>query len=148
MGIQIDAPGTGEDPAGGLSKAVEMCNNNGHCRKFDVGVMCPSFRVTREEIHSVRGRANTLRLALSGQLEGDITGPEVAQAMDLCVGCKACRRECPTGVDMARMKIEAAYQRGTRQGFSLRDRLVASLPALAQRVHRTPALGVLFKQAQ
>ena len=141
MGIQIDAPGTGEDPAGGLSKAVEMCNNNGHCRKFDVGVMCPSFRVTREEIPSARGRANTLRLALSGQLEGDITGPEVAQAMDLCVGCKACRRECPTGVDMARMKIEAAYQRGTRQGFSLRDRLVASLPALAQRVHRTPALG-------
>ncbi|MCU0869621.1 MAG: FAD-binding oxidoreductase, partial [Burkholderiales bacterium] len=65
---QITAPGTGGDPAGGLAKAVDLCNNNGHCRKFDAGTMCPSFRVTRDERHGVRGRANTLRLALGGQL--------------------------------------------------------------------------------
>ena len=65
------APGTGGDVTGGLAKAVEMCNNNGHCRKFDAGTMCPSYRVTRDEQHLTRGRANTLRLALSGQLGAD-----------------------------------------------------------------------------
>ena len=65
---QLSAPGSGEDPTGGFAKAAEMCNNNGHCRKFDAGTMCPSFRITRDEIHLTRGRANTLRLALSGQL--------------------------------------------------------------------------------
>ena len=68
---ELTAPGTGGDPTGGFAKAVEMCNNNGHCRKFDAGTMCPSFRVTRDEIHLTRGRANTLRLALSGQLGTD-----------------------------------------------------------------------------
>ncbi len=68
---QVTAPGTGGDPAQGFAKAVEMCNNNGHCRKFDAGTMCPSFRVTRDEEHSTRGRANTLRLAVSGQLGAD-----------------------------------------------------------------------------
>ncbi|HXU55538.1 MAG TPA: FAD-binding and (Fe-S)-binding domain-containing protein, partial [Casimicrobiaceae bacterium] len=102
------APGSGNDVTRGLAKAVEMCNNNGHCRKFDAGVMCPSYRVTRDEQHTTRGRANTLRLALSGQLSGeDLGGEAVHAALDLCVSCKACRRECPTGVDMARMKIEA-----------------------------------------
>ena len=62
----LSAPGTGGDPAQGFGKAVEMCNNNGHCRKFDAGTMCPSYRVTRDELHLTRGRANTLRLALSG----------------------------------------------------------------------------------
>ena len=66
------APGTGGDPAQGFAKAVEMCNNNGHCRKFDAGTMCPSYRVTRDEQHLTRGRANTLRLALSGQLGADV----------------------------------------------------------------------------
>jgi hypothetical protein len=66
---QTTAPGTGGDPAMGLAKAVEMCNNNGHCRKFDAEVMCPSYRVTRDEKHLTRGRANTLRLALSNQLD-------------------------------------------------------------------------------
>ncbi len=64
----LTAPGSGGDLAGGFAKAAEMCNNNGHCRKFDAGTMCPSFRVTRDEKHLTRGRANTLRLALSGQL--------------------------------------------------------------------------------
>jgi hypothetical protein len=68
---QTTAPGTGEDPSHGLAKAVEMCNNNGTCRKFDAGTMCPSYRVTRDEKHLTRGRANTLRLALTGQLGAD-----------------------------------------------------------------------------
>ena len=88
--------------------AVEMCNNNGHCRKFDAGAMCPSYRATRDEQHLVRGRANTLRLALTGQLDEEgLASIDVAEALKLCVSCKACRRECPTGVDMAKMKIEA-----------------------------------------
>ena len=92
----------------GLLGAAEMCNNNGTCRAFNAGSMCPSFRATRDEQHGVRGRANTLRLALSGQLgAAGLAGADVKEALSLCVSCKACRRECPTGVDMARMKIEA-----------------------------------------
>jgi FAD/FMN-containing dehydrogenase/Fe-S oxidoreductase len=116
----------------GLASAVEMCNNNGHCRKFDAGTMCPSYRATGDEIHLTRGRANTLRLALSGQLHGALDGGEVRDALELCVGCKGCKRECPTGVDMAKMKIEATWQRKQREGFSLRDRLIGHLPHLAR----------------
>jgi FAD/FMN-containing dehydrogenase/Fe-S oxidoreductase len=129
---------------GGMLGAVEMCNNNGTCRKFDVGVMCPSYRVTRDETDSTRGRANTLRLAMTGQLgpEG-IAGPEVAEALKLCVSCKGCRRECPTGVDMAKLKIEATAARVERHGMSLRDRLVAGLPRYAPWASRVPALANL-----
>jgi FAD/FMN-containing dehydrogenase/Fe-S oxidoreductase len=126
----LTAPGTGGDPAQGFAKAVEMCNNNGHCRKFDAGTMCPSYRVTRDEIHLTRGRANTLRAALSGRF-GDFPSPAVHDALALCVSCKGCRRECPTGVDMARMKIEAQYQWQRRQGVPLADRLIAFLPRYA-----------------
>jgi len=120
------------DHPGGLLSAVEMCNNNGTCRTFDAGVMCPSYRVTRAEEHLTRGRANTLRLALTGQLGPDaLAGVDVAAAMKLCVSCKACRRECPTGVDMARMKIEALAARAARHGVGWRERLVAELPRYA-----------------
>ena len=121
-------PGAG----GGFQGAVEMCNNNGACRKIEGGVMCPSYRVTRDERDVTRGRANSLRLAITGQLGPDaLTSDEMAETMKLCVSCKACRRECPTGVDMARMKIEVMAARAARFGFSLRDRLVGWLPRYA-----------------
>ncbi|GMG81734.1 FAD-binding and (Fe-S)-binding domain-containing protein [Paralimibaculum aggregatum] len=116
----------------GLQGAVEMCNNNGACRKLGEGVMCPSYRVTRAERDLTRGRANTLRLAMSGQLgPGALTSDEMAETMKLCVSCKACRRECPTGVDMARMKIEVQAARAAARGVGLRERLVAHLPRYA-----------------
>jgi len=118
---------------GGFAGAVEMCNNNGHCRKFDAGTMCPSYRATGNERDLTRGRANTLRLALSGQLEGeDFAGESVREALELCVSCKGCRRECPTGVDMSRMKIEFTAEYKRRHGFTRRDRLVAHVPRNAR----------------
>src|SRR4051812_13610050 len=114
---------------GGFSGAVEMCNNNGHCRKFDAGTMCPSYRATGNERDLTRGRANTLRLALSGQVEGeDFAGDAVHEALELCLSCKGCKRECPTGVDMARMKIEHLAGYKARHGLTLRDKVVAHLP--------------------
>jgi len=135
------APGTGGDLAGGFAKAAEMCNNNGHCRKFDAGTMCPSFRVTRDEKHLTRGRANTLRLALSGQLGSEgLRSNAVAAAMDLCVSCKGCKRDCPTGVDMARMKIEVKSARRMAKGLSWRDRLIGATPSMAPYARRMPWL--------
>ena len=130
-------PGSGGDPAHGLTSAIEMCNNNGHCRKFDAGTMCPSFRVTRDEQHTTRGRANTLRLALAGQLgQEDFAGDAVRDALDLCVSCKGCRRECPTGVDMAKLKIEFLAARNARYGVTLQQRLIAYMPRYAPALSR------------
>ncbi|HYH41235.1 MAG TPA: FAD-linked oxidase C-terminal domain-containing protein [Burkholderiales bacterium] len=134
----------------GFDKAVEMCNNNGHCRKFDAGTMCPSYRVTREEQHLTRGRANTLRLALSGQLGPDaLTSEAVYDALDLCVSCKGCKRECPTGVDMAKMKVEFLHHYKKRHGLTLKDRLIAYMPRYAPWASRaaplTNMLSALFK---
>jgi FAD/FMN-containing dehydrogenase/Fe-S oxidoreductase len=173
---RITPPGSGGDPARGFAKAVDMCNNNGHCRKFDAATMCPSYRVTREEKHSTRGRANTLRLALSGQLgilarpasangNGDGDSPPTAftastlagdtslpgtwddaaleavkEALELCVSCKGCKRDCPTGVDMAKMKVEFLHHYKSRHGFTLKDRLIARLPDYAQRASRLAQL--------
>jgi FAD/FMN-containing dehydrogenase/Fe-S oxidoreductase len=146
-------PGAG----GGFQGAVEMCNNNGACRKLEGGVMCPSYRATRDEKDVTRGRANTLRLAISGQLGPDaLTSDEIIDTLKLCVSCKACRHECPTGVDMAKMKIEVLAARAAKHGLSLRDRLVGFLPhyaALASRLaplanvrNRSPLLRKLLEQ--
>ena len=117
----------------GFAKAIEMCNNNGHCRKFDAGTMCPSYRATQDEQHLTRGRANTLRLAISGQLGPDaFTSKAVHDALELCVSCKGCKRECPTGVDMAKMKVEFLYHYKKRHGWTLKDRAVAYLPRYAR----------------
>ncbi|HEY7662117.1 MAG TPA: FAD-linked oxidase C-terminal domain-containing protein [Xanthobacteraceae bacterium] len=133
-------PGAG----GGFQGAVEMCNNNGACRALAGGVMCPSYRVTRAERDVTRGRANTLRLAITGQLGPDaLTSQEMAETLALCVSCKACRRECPTGVDMARMKIEVQAARAAKHGLPLRDRLVGYLPRYAPLAARWPRLANL-----
>ena len=117
----------------GLSGAVEMCNNNGACRTMSGGVMCPSYRVTADERHVTRGRANALRLAITGQLGADaLTSDAMAETMDLCVSCKGCRRECPTGVDMARMKIEVKAARAKSHGLSALDKLIGYLPRYAE----------------
>lgn len=129
---------------GGFQGAVEMCNNNGACRKLKGGVMCPSFRVTRKEQDLTRGRANTLRLAISGQLGPDaLTSDEMAETMKLCVSCKGCKRECPTGVDMAKMKIEVQAARAKKHGISLHDRLVGYLPRYAPWASRLSFLANL-----
>ncbi len=97
---------------GGFARAVEMCSGVGACRKTGSGTMCPSFMVTRDEEHSTRGRANALRLALSGKLQGaGLHDPTLARAMDLCLQCKACKSECPSNVDMAKLKAEYLHQR-------------------------------------
>ncbi|KZD20687.1 FAD-binding and (Fe-S)-binding domain-containing protein [Tardiphaga robiniae] len=133
-------PGAG----GGFQGAIEMCNNNGTCRKLEGGVMCPSYRATRNEKDVTRGRANTLRLAISGQLGPDaLTSDAMADTMKLCVSCKACRHECPTGVDMAKMKIEVLSARVTKHGLTLRDRLVGYLPRYAALAARAAPLANL-----
>jgi len=136
-----------DDPAApgarslGFSKAIEACNNNGHCRKFDAGTMCPSYRATGDEQHLTRGRANTLRLAISGQLGPEaFTSEDMYRTMELCVSCKGCRRECPTGVDMAKMKVEFLGHYKKKHGLTLRDRLVAFLPRYAPFAARFSAL--------
>ena len=142
--------------SGGLLAATEMCNNNGSCRKFDA-VMCPSYQATGDEKDVTRGRANSLRLALTGQLGPDaLVSEAMKETMDLCVGCKACRRECPTGVDMARMKIEFLHSWHARHGISTRTKLTAYLPryaASARRLaplinlrNRVPLLAVLAEK--
>ena len=133
-------PGAG----GGFQGAVEMCNNNGACRKLAGGVMCPSYRATRDERDVTRGRANTLRLAITGQLGPDaLASDEMAETLRLCVSCKACRRECPTGVDMARMKIEVLAARLAKHGLRLHDRLVGYLPHYAPYAAQRPWLANL-----
>jgi Fe-S oxidoreductase len=150
-------PGSGGDRAGGLAKAVEMCNNNGHCRKFDAGTMCPSYRISKDERHVTRGRANTLRLVISGQLGDDgLASAELKEVLDLCVSCKGCKRDCPTGVDMAKFKIEARAAWAARHGSSLRDKLIARMPhyapfatrnaALLNLADRIPVLSALVKR--
>jgi FAD/FMN-containing dehydrogenase/Fe-S oxidoreductase len=127
--------------AAGFQGAVEMCNNNGACRNHVGNVMCPSYRVTLDERDVTRGRANSLRLAISGQLgPSALASDDMAETMKLCVSCKGCRRECPTGVDMARMKIEVQAARAAKLGFSLRDLLVGWLPRYARFAARVPWL--------
>ncbi len=138
----LDWSAWGKPGIDGFLGAVEMCNNNGACRKAAPGVMCPSYRATGDEKHLTRGRANSLRLALTGQLGPDaIASDAMAETMALCVGCKGCKRECPTGVDMARMKIEVLHRRAQLHGLTNRDRLIGWLPRYAPTVSRLRGLA-------
>ena len=124
------------DPSGadgGFAAAVEACNGSAVCRKIGAGTMCPPFMATREEKDSTRGRANALREALTGDV-GTLTGPEVAEALDLCVSCKACKAECPASVDMAALKTAWQEQKWKEQTPPARTRLFAHLPAVAKRI--------------
>ena len=113
---------------GSFAHAIEMCNGQGACRKVLGGTMCPSFMVTRDEEHSTRGRANALRGAMSGALPHEaLTGKRMRDVMDLCIECKGCKAECPSNVDMAKLKYEFLDKYHKKNGYSLRDRLMGNV---------------------
>ncbi len=122
----------------GFDRAVEMCNGAGICRKLTAGTMCPSFMATREEEHSTRGRANALRAAISGKLpHAELTSKRMYEVMDLCIECKACKAECPSSVDMAKIKLEFLAQYHEANGVPLRARLFGNI-ATASRLGSGP----------
>ena len=128
---------------GGLARAVEMCNGQGACRKFD-GAMCPSFMVTQDEEHSTRGRANLLRQVLNGAMPlEELSGDRLHEALDLCVECKACKAECPSGVDLAKIKYEVLAHRNQAQGVPLRARAFANIATLFRLGSYAPRLANL-----
>jgi FAD/FMN-containing dehydrogenase/Fe-S oxidoreductase len=119
--------------AGGMLRAAELCAGVGECRKKRAGAMCPSYQATCDEQHSTRGRANTLRLALTGQLDlAGLTDPAVLAALDLCLECKACKSECPTNVDMARLKAEVLHQHHRKHGLPWRNWLFGNVAKLSE----------------
>lgn len=118
---------------GGFTFAIEMCNGNGACRKLDVGTMCPSYQATRQDMHSTRGRANALRGFLQGDLQPEvITSKELYEVMDLCLECKGCKTECPSKVDMAKMKYEFLYHYQKKHGISFRNKLFANAEKMSR----------------
>ncbi|MEZ5399557.1 MAG: FAD-linked oxidase C-terminal domain-containing protein [Bryobacteraceae bacterium] len=123
---------------GGLAGAVEMCSGLGACRKKLSGIMCPSYMATREETHTTRGRANALRLAMSG---ADLDDDAIGAALDLCLECRACKAECPVGVDMARFKSEFLARRWDREGTPLRARVLGNVHAIARLASRVAPLA-------
>jgi FAD/FMN-containing dehydrogenase/Fe-S oxidoreductase len=126
---------------GGFSAAVEACTGVGVCRQEN-GLMCPSYQVTRDEMHTTRGRANALRAALSGSLpEGSLTSEQMYQVLDLCLECKGCKAECPTAVDMARIKAEFLHLYQGDHGVPLRSRLFAGINRAA--AFAQPFAGIL-----
>ncbi|MEW6583042.1 MAG: FAD-linked oxidase C-terminal domain-containing protein, partial [Actinomycetota bacterium] len=125
---------------GGLQRAAEACNGNGACRAR-AGVMCPSFQALGDERHATRGRAAILRAALEGHLPGGLADDGLHEALSLCLACKACAAECPTGVDMARLKVEALAHRHAAHGATLRQRLTGHAHLLLAAGARAPALA-------
>ncbi len=122
---------------GGFAPAVEMCNGAGVCRKVGVGTMCPSFHATRDERDTTRGRANGLRNALAGRIpQEELYSPEMYGVMDLCLGCKACKSECPSAVDMARIKSEYLVHYYAENGLPLFNRMMGLLPTLNKLLYR------------
>lgn len=117
---------------GAFAGAVEMCNGVGACRQTLAGTMCPSYRATRDEEHSTRGRANALRLAMSGQLGSEaLSSRRLFEVMDLCLSCKSCKSECPSNVDVSRLKSEFLQAYHDAHGVSLRERMIANAPTIA-----------------
>ena len=114
---------------GGFSHLVELCNGCGTCRQTDENTMCPTFRASREEVQATRGRANSLRAAISGELPEDEIYSDRFQeeVLDLCVGCKGCKSDCPTGVDFAKLKAEVKHDYHQEKGTSLRSKLFGNV---------------------
>lgn len=118
---------------GGFAAAIEMCNGQGACRKIHGGTMCPSFMATRDEEHSTRGRANALRAAISGALPVEAIGSQrLHDVMDLCLGCKGCKAECPSNVDMAKLKYEFLDRYHKTNGYGLRERMFGNIARLGK----------------
>jgi FAD/FMN-containing dehydrogenase/Fe-S oxidoreductase len=119
-------------PEGGFELAVDMCNGNGLCRKKE-NIMCPSFQATEDEFHSTRARAQALRGIVNGKLPlKNLSSPEIYKVMDLCLECKGCKTECPSQVDMAKMKAEFLHHYHKRYGISMRARLFAYIGLVNQ----------------
>ncbi len=117
----------------GMADEIEMCNGAAVCRKLTSGAMCPSFMATRDEEHSTRGRANMLRAAISGRIPAtELTSPRMYQVMELCVSCKTCKAECPSSVDMAKLKTEFLGQYYDHHRRPLRDHLFANIDRLSR----------------
>ena len=115
----------------GYAGAIEMCNGAGVCRKLGAGTMCPSYIATMDEKDTTRGRANALRNAMAGRIpREELFSPQMYEVMDLCIGCKACKSECPSAVDMARIKAEYLVHYYDRNGLPLFNRLMGLLPTL------------------
>ena len=118
-----------------FSESVHMCTGVGECRKILGGTMCPSFKATRDEEHSTRGRANALRLAMSGQLDKEgLASKRLHEVLDLCLSCKACKSECPSNVDMAKMKSDVLQMYYDEHGLTVRDRLIRDSSTAASRL--------------
>lgn len=116
---------------GGFATAIEMCNGNGACRKLAEGTMCPSYQATRDEQHSTRGRANALRAILSGRMpQAAFVSQDLYNTLDLCLECKACKTECPSNVDMAKLKYEFLSHYHDEHGTPLRVKLFANIATL------------------
>ncbi len=131
---------------GGYAGAVEMCNGSAECRKHDTGAMCPSFMATREEADSTRGRANALRAALSGRWPDGLTSAGIKEVLDLCLECKACKSECPSAVDMARLKSEWLSQYHAEHGFTLQEFIFGYMPFLSRLATPfAPLVNAMFK---
>jgi Fe-S oxidoreductase len=127
---------------GGLGRAVEMCSGLGVCRKTLDGTMCPSYMATREEKHSTRGRANTLRLAMAGRLgDAGLGDRDIYDVLDLCLECRACKAECPVGVDVGRFKSEFLTTYWKTHGLSMRARAVGHVGTMLKIGSMVPALA-------
>ena len=135
---QTPTPGFNFHEEGNFSTAIEMCNGQGACRKVTGGTMCPSYMVTRDEEHSTRGRANALRGAISGALPADSFSDErLYEVMDLCLECKGCKAECPSNVDMAKLKYEFLYQYHQKNGYTLKNHFFGKVSKPVSYTHLT-----------
>ena len=132
---------------GSFAAAVEMCSGIGACRQTIIGTMCPSYRATQDEEHSTRGRANALRLAMTGQLgSGALTGKRLYEVLDLCLSCKGCKSECPSNVDLERLKNEFLQMYHDTHGLTIRERIIEGSPFMSTLISGWMAPFVNFFQ--